>query len=82
MREKILKIINYKIGIVPIIKIVIVYEILFWIYNYMYQPFLITGSWHGLYLEDMWYERMFTIALGVPFIFILIVFIWYKIPKK
>jgi len=82
MREKIIKILNYRLESIPIVKIIIIYEILFWLYNFLFQPFVITGSFYGMSVSGIWYERMFTFALGVPVVFVLLILIWYKIPRK
>jgi len=82
MREKIIKILNYRLEVFPIVKIIIIYEILFWLYNFLFQPFVVTGNIYGISVSGIWYARMFTWALGVPLVFVLLILVWYKIPKK
>ena len=78
------KILTYQIGNIPVTKIIVIYEIIFWIFNFLFSPFHRTGvvqGW-GISWEHTFYGEMFGWALGVPIGFILLVLVWHKWPKN
>ena len=42
------KILTYQIGNIPVTKIIVIYEIIFWIFNFLFSPFHRTGIVQGL----------------------------------
>ena len=78
------KILTYQIGNIPVTKIIVIYEIIFWFFNFLFSPFHRTGivqGW-GISWEHTFYGEMFGWALGVPIGFILLVLVWHKWPKN
>ncbi len=82
MKDLLYKILTYQIGNVPVTKIIVIYEIIFLLYNLLFNPFYVTGSLYGISLSKMLWGTMFMWAIGVPIVFVVLLLVWQRWPKK